>query len=170
MDPRTLPNGAVLLCDDHKTALETIHAALDFLEQIPGVRKIVVLGQINEPPGPQGPLYRKLGRRIAGLAQLAVFVDSYSEYKGGVHQGGMPRDRYFDGGQGISGALEILRRELREGDVVLIKGRNNQKLERIALGLDGKKVECRLLTCKLRRIRCQDCPMLETGTGQPRVR
>jgi UDP-N-acetylmuramoyl-tripeptide--D-alanyl-D-alanine ligase len=170
MDPRTLPNGAVLLLDDHKSALETIHAALDFLEQIPAIRKIVVLGQINEPPGPQGPLYRELGRRIAGIAQLAVFVDSYWEYKGGVNQAGMPRERYFDGGQGIAGALEILRRELHEGDVVLIKGRNNQKLERIALGLAGKNVECRLLACGLRRIQCQDCPMLETVAGQPRVR
>ena len=56
--------------------------------------------------------------------------------------------------------MELLRRELRQGDVVLIKGRNNQKLGRIPLELAGVKVECRRLTCELRRIRCQGCPML----------
>jgi len=92
MTPETLPNGAMLLIDDHKSTLETIHAALDFLEQTPAARKVVVLGPIAEPPGPQGPFYRDLGGCIARIAQLAVFVDSYREYKAGLRLAGMPRD------------------------------------------------------------------------------
>ena len=159
--PRPLANGAVLLCDAFKSGIETIHASLDVLAEIPAPRKIVVLGPITEPPGPQGPLYRELGRRIAEISQLALFVGSYREYRGGVRQAGMPKQACFDAGHGITGAVEFLRRELRPGDVVLIKGRRRQRLERIALALEGRAVRCRLVACLVQSIHCDSCPMLE---------
>jgi UDP-N-acetylmuramyl pentapeptide synthase len=160
LTPRPLARGAVLLCDTLKSGLETIHAALDVLAEIPASRKIVVLGPISEPPGPQGPMYRELGNRIARIAQLAVFVDSYREYEAGVRQAGMPRAGYVDAGHGISGAVKFLRRELRPGDVALIKGRAAQKLERIALALEDRPVRCRLIACRVQSIQCDHCPML----------
>jgi len=158
---RPLPNGAMLICDTLKSGIETIQASLDVLAEIPAARKIVVLGPITEPPGPQGPLYRKLGRRIAEVAHLALFVSSYREYKAGVRQAGMPREAYLDAGQGISGAVEYLSRELRAGDVVLIKGRRKQRLERIALALEGRAVRCSCVTCPVKSNHCDFCPMLE---------
>ena len=160
MAAERLPNGAVLLCDEHKSSLESIHAALDLLDEVPAPRKFVVLGPIADPPGPQGPLYRDLGARIARVANVALFVDSYREYKAGVRRAGMPRDRYVDAGHGVSGAVEFLRQELRESDVVLIKGRNDQKLGRIALVLSGVDVGCRLISCNLRGQPCATCPQL----------
>ena len=159
--PRPLANGAVLLCDGRKSALETIHAALDVFAEIPAARKIVVLGPINEPVGSPYPQYRALGARIARIAQAAVFVDSYGKYKSGVRQAGMPLDACFDAGNGISGAVEFLRRELRRGDVALIKGRRSQKLERIALALEGRLVRCRLIACQVQGTHCDYCPLLE---------
>ncbi|HSW48523.1 MAG TPA: hypothetical protein VLH09_00030, partial [Bryobacteraceae bacterium] len=161
MVPRPLPNGATIICDTLKSGLETIHASLDLLAGIPAARKIVVLGPISEPPGPQGPLYRALGARIAEIAQLAVFVDSFREYKAGVRRAGMPREACRDAGHGISGAAEYLHRELRAGDVVLIKGRRNQRLERIALALEGRAVRCRLVTCNVGATHCDRCSQLE---------
>jgi UDP-N-acetylmuramyl pentapeptide synthase len=159
--PRPLPNGALLLLDARKSALETIHAALDVLAEIPAARKIVVLGPINEPMGGPRAQYRTLGARIARIAQLAVFVDSYRGYERGVRQAGMSLDACFDAGKGISAAVEFLSRELRPGDVALIKGRNSQKLERIALALEGRPVRCSLVACQLQAIHCDYCPMLE---------
>lgn len=161
--PRPLANGALLLCDARKSALETIHAALDVLAEIPASRKIVVLGPINEPVGSQYPLYRALGDRIARTAQLAVFIDSYREYKAGLRRAGMPLDACVDAGQGIAAAAEYLSRELRPGDVALIKGRRSQKLERIALALEGRPVRCRLIACQIQAIHCDYCPELEKG-------
>jgi UDP-N-acetylmuramoyl-tripeptide--D-alanyl-D-alanine ligase len=169
MAVRPLESGAVLICDDYKSALETIHAALDFLEEVPAQRKIVVFGPIAEPPGSAGPLYRALGARIARIAQLAVFVDSYREYKGGVFKGGMKRDAMFDAGADLAAAVEFLRRELRKGDVVLIKGRDSQKLARIAYLLEGRKVGCTVTTCRNRGPGCEACAMLERGWDGPAV-
>jgi UDP-N-acetylmuramyl pentapeptide synthase len=143
--------------------LETIHAALDVLAEIPASRRIVVLGPINEPVGSQYPLYRALGARIARTAQLAVFIDSYREYKAGLRRAGMPRDACVDAGQGIAAAVEYLSRELRPGDVALIKGRRSQKLERIALALEGRPVRCRLIACQIQAIHCDYCPKIEKG-------
>ena len=53
-----LANGAWLIRDEFKSTLETIDAALDALAEVPG-RRIVVVGDISEPPGSQGPHYRR---------------------------------------------------------------------------------------------------------------
>ncbi len=72
-----LENGAFLLRDDFKSTLETIDAALDVLADIPAGRRLVVLGEISEPPGTQGPIYRRLGGRVAEIADRAVFVGEH---------------------------------------------------------------------------------------------
>ena len=51
---------------------------------------------------------------------------------------------------------------LREGDVVLIKGRASEKLDRIALSLMGRRVACAIEFCDA-ELRCSECPMLERG-------
>jgi UDP-N-acetylmuramoyl-tripeptide--D-alanyl-D-alanine ligase len=161
--PKPLPNGAWLLADDFKSALESIHAAFDVLEQVPAGRKVVVLGPIAEPKGTQSVHYRALGERIARTAQLAVFVGSFREYKAGVHKAGMPQQALYDASRGLKDAVEFLRREIRPGDVVLVKGRRTQRLERIGLALEGRNVRCALRTCRLRMTHCADCSKLETG-------
>jgi hypothetical protein len=88
-------------------------------------------------------------------------VDSYREYKAGVFKAGMTRDTILDAGVGVQAAAEYLRRELRPGDVVLIKGRLNQKLARIGLILEGRQVACTVNSCRLRATACEKCPMLE---------
>ena len=47
----------------------------------------------------------------------------------------------------------------RGGDVILIKGRNNQHLERVALILAGEDITCAADYC-LRRHDCATCPLL----------
>ena len=118
---------------------------------------------IAEPMGTQSVHYRALGERIARTAQLAVLVDSYREYKAGVHKAGMPQQALYDASRGLKDAVEFLRREIRPGDVVLVKGRRTQRLERIGLALEGRNVRCALRTCRLRMTHCADCSKLETG-------
>ena len=74
LEPVPLANGAWLLRDDYKSGLETIEAALDVLEQIPARRRFVVLGDVAEPVGPQGPIYRALGARLARFATGVLVV------------------------------------------------------------------------------------------------
>jgi UDP-N-acetylmuramoyl-tripeptide--D-alanyl-D-alanine ligase len=160
---RPLPNGAMLLADDFKGAVESIHAALDVLEEIPAERKIVVMGPIAEPTGAKLAQHREVGRRIGRVAQLAVTVGGYKEYKSGLRQGGLPAECVHDAGSSYAKAVEILKPELRPGDVVLVKGRGDQSLERIGLALEGRAVRCALIKCQLHMTRCESCSMLEAG-------
>ena len=169
MSVHPLENGATIQRDDSKSALETMHAALDVLEEIPAGRKIVVFGPMTEPPPHARQFYRVLGARMAKIAQLAVCVDSYKNYKQGLLAAGMPRESMVDAGADLSRAIEFLGTTLRPGDVVLIKGRDRQKLGRISLALGGRRVACTIASCPARAAHCPICPMLERGWSGRRV-
>ena len=158
-----LPGGAWLLRDDLKSSLETIDAALDTLAEIPA-RRIVVLGSIMEPPGSQRPIYRRLGERIARIADRAILLGSMTRaYTTGAVAAGMPRAAVVEAKHGIRAAWEAVRADLQAGDVVLIKGRPTERLERIGLALQGRLVRCEIDFCNLRLTRCDTCPKLATG-------
>lgn len=62
-----------------------------------------------------------------------------------------------------------LRELLWSGDVVLIKARDTQRSDRIALALAGRRVRCNLDFCRPMPTHCGDCGMLEPGwDGLPR--
>ena len=170
MQPVPLPNGAIVLRDDCKSVLETMHAALDVLADIPAPRRIVVFGDVAEPPSNQRPLYQDLGRRVAAIAAHFVVVGhGLQRYAGGAKRAGMPPEAIHDGGRMPRQAAAVLARLLQPGDVVLIKGRDTQMLDRVRLILEGRRVGCDIVFCSLHRSSCEGCPMLESGWGTHRV-
>ncbi len=157
-----LPNGAHLLRDEYKSSLETIHAALDVLAEIPA-RRIVVVGEVSEPPGSQGALYREVGERLGAIADRVIVVGAnFQRYAAGATRAGLARSALVDAGRSIAQAEAALRAELRAGDVVLIKGRDTQRLERLALRLQGRTVGCEITSCHA-SARCEGCPMCAAG-------
>lgn len=162
LEPVRLASGAIVLRDEFKSTLETIDAALDVLAEIPARRKIAILGDISEPPGSQGPLYRRLGSRVATAATQAIFVgQACDRYGTGVVSGGMSRDAMTRSRRNLKKALAAIPSDLGEGDVVLIKGRENQRLGRIALALMGQEVHCDVPFCTVSSsIRCEQCKRL----------
>ena len=147
--------------------METIGAALDLLAEIPADRKIVVLGEMTEPPVPQGPAFRRQGERVAEVAAQAIFMGSSkicSLYGAGARKGGMNDDSISRGRHDIDLAVSLLPSDLGSGDVILVKGARRQRLERLSFRLMGRAVECRLKTCSL-PVACEHCPHLLTGTG-----
>lgn len=161
LEPVRLPNGAMLLRDEFKAPEETIDAALDVLGQIPAKRRIVVLGDVDEPTRPQRRIYRRLGQRVGRCAEKAVFVtkgEHSSSSRAGARAGGLP-SAAITSVRSVRAALDELR-DLAAGDVVLIKGRHTQRLQRIALALTGREVRCDLEYCNARLTECSKCPML----------
>lgn len=170
LEPVRLPGGAVLLRDDFKSSLETIHAALDVFSNIHAGRRGVVMGEVSEPPGSQGPIYRELGRRIATMADYAVFVGgNFQRYAAGAREGGLSKSALFNARGSVLKAAEYLHNELKAGDTILIKGRDTQRLERVALVLTGRKVRCDIGFCDAHIVTCEACPMLERGWNGLRV-
>jgi UDP-N-acetylmuramoyl-tripeptide--D-alanyl-D-alanine ligase len=159
-----LPNGARIIQDDYKSSPETIETALDFLRAIPADRRLVVLGNVTEPPDPQRQVYRMIGRRFAQFADLAFLLGSMDQaYASGAAAAGMARERIFKFRNDLRQAIEVLRKTLQPGDVLIVKGRLYDHLERITLALSGQKIECWRTECRSRAYRCSNCPMLEKG-------
>jgi len=171
IQPVALSNGVTLLRDDYKSSLETVHAALDVLSRMAAPRKIAVLGEVSEPPGSQGPIYREIGNRLSGIVDQAIVVGgNFQPYAAGATRGGMPRERLVNAGKSVLEAARLLGETMREGDLVLIKGRDTQRLERISCVLVGRAVRCNLDFCPSRITSCDCCPMLERGwEGRRRI-
>jgi len=161
-----LPNDIWIVRDDDKSALETIHSALDVFAQIPAKRRLIALGEVSEPPSSQGPLYQAIGERLARIVSLVVMIGTDKNrrsYMTGVERGGLNRSAVLYASHSVLRAAELLRAQLQPGDVLLIKGRYEQHLERIALSLMGRNVLCDIKLCRIKRSTCADCPMLERG-------
>jgi UDP-N-acetylmuramoyl-tripeptide--D-alanyl-D-alanine ligase len=168
MRPLQLTGGITVIGDDFKSPLETIIAALDTFAAIPARRHVVVLGNIEYPPGPQGPLYKELGRRLSPWADRVLLIGSnrLKSVITGAEAAGMDRSKFTYAGSSIDGTIALLRRELKEGDVVLVKGTSSQRLERVILALQGRTVRCPLKTCHVNTaVRCAECPVLERGSA-----
>ena len=163
LQPVALANGAWLVRDDFKSSLETVEAALDVLAELPG-RKIAVMGDISEPPGSQGRIYRAIGARLAGIADRIIVVGEFQRYRAGAIRAGMPVPSLINARRSVCAAWEAVQADLAPDDIVLIKGRDTQKLDRVALALQGRKVGCEVEFCKL-KLRCEICPALATGPG-----
>jgi UDP-N-acetylmuramoyl-tripeptide--D-alanyl-D-alanine ligase len=161
LEPAALPNGVMLLRDEFKAPEETVDAALDVLEEIPAARRIVVLGDVDEPTSPQRRVYRRLGERVGRCATRAVFVtrsEHMSSSRAGARAGGLLPEAITTV-RSVGEAVAALQ-DLGAGDVVLIKGRHTQRLQRIALALSGRTVRCDLHYCNARLTECSRCPML----------
>jgi UDP-N-acetylmuramyl pentapeptide synthase len=170
MDPVSLPNGATLLRDDYKSAQETIDRALDVLGEIPARRRMMLLGNVSEPQGPEESVQQALGGRVAAIASHMIIVgDGLQHYGSGARRAGMRSDAVIDGGGTPQQTAEVLARLLQLGDVVLVKGRRNQRLDRVRMIVQGRRVKCDIPFCDIRTIDCEDCPMLETGWDKHRV-
>lgn len=156
-----LPSGAYILRDDSKSSWETMNSAFDLLESIPATDKVAVLADISEPPGSQGPLYKEIGIRLSGIVSRLIVVGSQGQkYSAGLKYFLNPEFKLIKAGHDMAMAVRILKEILQPGAVVLIKGRNTQKLGRISLALLGFPVQCAISLCKTRVTDCRSCPML----------
>jgi len=163
LEPVPLPGGATLLRDDIKSTTETIDAALDLLESVPA-RRLVVLGDVSEPVGPQLRVYRRFGERVGRVADALFLVGAgYPKYRPGARGAGMASDRIVDCGRSPRRAAELVAAAIRPGDVVLVKGRDTQKLDRVRLILTGRDVRCDIPTCGIQTVDCESCGMLGRG-------
>jgi UDP-N-acetylmuramoyl-tripeptide--D-alanyl-D-alanine ligase len=158
-----LDNGAFLIRDDFKSSLETVEAALDVMAELPG-RRIVVIGSVSEPPYKQRQVYRHLGQRLAEVASRVIVVGPmFSRYAAGAKAAGMAPAALVDAKRDVRAAWQAASSGLGPGDVVLVKGRDTERLDRVALALQGRAVRCEIEFCNLKGVRCATCPMLETG-------
>ncbi|MBZ5588065.1 MAG: UDP-N-acetylmuramoyl-tripeptide--D-alanyl-D-alanine ligase [Acidobacteriia bacterium] len=124
-------DGEVTLVDDsYNSSPEAAKALLALLAATKG-RRVAVLGEMLELGPTSAALHREVGRRVATSADVVVAV------------GGPPAADLASAANGIEAhrtstveeALNLVRKLLRPGDVVLVKGSRGIGLDRLVDGL-----------------------------------
>jgi UDP-N-acetylmuramoyl-tripeptide--D-alanyl-D-alanine ligase len=136
--------GAVVLDDTYNMNPASARAALRALAGTAktGAKRWVVFGGMRELGSGAAELHRELGREVAagGFERLVCVGPGAAEIAAGALAGGMaaaavalPADR--------EAAQQLLRAELREGDVVLCKASRGERLDLLVDALTAPVAE-----------------------------
>lgn len=159
MQPVTLPgSGAVLIRDEWNGSIDTFDAAFAFLAQAQAQRKIIISSDYSDSPAKLRARANRLARRVAAIADMAVFVGEYAARSAATALNEGMRPDQVRSFVSLSAATEFLKQHLRHGDLALLKRQANHHLSRIYLGLLGP-VSCNTLSCS-RQFLCDRCDQL----------
>lgn len=129
-------SGALILDDSYNASPESTLAALNLLNELEG-RHIAVLGEMLElgPYERQG--HEKVGLRVAEVAQRLIAVGERAKLiVQAARRAGMPAAN-ITWIEDVPEVLDLLRSELKEGDVALIKGSHGLRMDRIVAELES---------------------------------
>ncbi|HEX9989602.1 MAG TPA: UDP-N-acetylmuramoyl-tripeptide--D-alanyl-D-alanine ligase [Chloroflexia bacterium] len=129
-------NGSTLIDDSYNASPDSTMAALNVLEEMPGTR-IAVLGDMLELGSYEREGHLKVARRASVVARRLVVVGSLGRLIGEeALRAGMAPERVFFAADN-SQVVDYLKRVLKEGDYVLVKGSRSLHMEEI---VDALKV------------------------------
>lgn len=126
--------GVTLLDDTYNSSPQSVEAALDVMDEIPGAPRVAVLGDMKELGALSTDAHRRVGRQAARrrLNLLVAFGPLADDLAKGVREAGDLRVVHT---QDLEEVLALLRRELRPGAVLLVKGSRAMAMERITAAL-----------------------------------
>ncbi len=135
MQVRQTRQGVTVIDDTYNANPAAVRATLAFLAEMPGVRKIAILGDMRELGPAAEALHRDLGHyaMTLGLDALLAVGELGRAYVAGAAD---PRARWYPDNAAVSDALL---REAAPGDVVLVKGSRAMHMDEIVgrLTADG---------------------------------
>lgn len=123
--------------DSYNASPAAVHAALALLREVPG-RRIAVLGDMRELGALSADAHEDVGRDAAASAALVIGVGELAAMSvlAARRAGHAQAHAVADAAE----ALVLLRRHLRDGDTVLVKGSRALALDELADALVGQGV------------------------------
>jgi UDP-N-acetylmuramoyl-tripeptide--D-alanyl-D-alanine ligase len=131
LQPVTLPGGVVVLRDDIGASVDTVEPALRVLDEAIAPRKLLVMTDVSDFGKDRRTRLKYLGQRAGEVADVAVFIGERAEYGARRAVDAGMRSENAHGFSTLREAAEFLRSELREGDLVLLKGRASDHASRV---------------------------------------
>lgn len=127
-------NGSTIIDDTYNANPTSVLAALNLLSDLEG-RKIAVLGDMAELGDYSEEGHRRVGARAAEVCDVLYTVGSLSrDIASEALQLGLP-SRSIHQFATVDEAVPVLSEQLREGDIVLLKGSRAMELDRLAAQL-----------------------------------
>jgi len=158
------PRGTILLNDFLRANPASTLAGLQTLTDLPtGGKRVAVLGEMGELGDSAQKEHQKVGQKVADLG-IDFFLGIGPLQKLAIQQAlksGMKKEQVFWASDVVV-ATKILKKILKKGDLFYLKGSRLRHLERILLLLEGKKVGCRVVSCRFYH-HCESCSYLLSG-------
>jgi UDP-N-acetylmuramoyl-tripeptide--D-alanyl-D-alanine ligase len=130
LQPIKLSTGAVILNDTYNANPDSMKAGIDVLVEMPGVKKILVAGDMGELGKYSDQLHAQIGE-YAAANNLDAFLSLGSQMQLGAKAFG---EHGFNT-QRINELIERLVGESKKGCVILIKGSRSMRMERLVESL-----------------------------------
>ncbi len=133
-----LPNGAVILDDTYNASPASTIAALQLLSGLKG-RRVAVLGDMLELGRYEESGHQAVGKAAASTADLLVLVGKRSKTTAeAAIENGFPKEQLFWYPDSQEAALPASGM-IQDGDIVLIKGSNSMRMDKIMDALKGSR-------------------------------
>jgi UDP-N-acetylmuramoyl-tripeptide--D-alanyl-D-alanine ligase len=159
MQPVVLPNGAIVVRDEETGTPDTLNAMLKVMREARARRRILVISDLSDSKAKPRKRLKDLGVTAADLADVAVFVSAHGHHavRAALEAGMDPSNCHHV--PDLARAADLLKSELRNGDLVFVKGRSTDHLSRIVFAQYGS-IGCWTTTCRIHRI-CDVCDLLK---------
>ncbi|MCI9040076.1 MAG: UDP-N-acetylmuramoyl-tripeptide--D-alanyl-D-alanine ligase [Clostridia bacterium] len=132
MEMKKSKNGATIVNDCYNANYDSMKAALDYVGRLPDKRKIAVLGDMLELGEYSKELHEKVGKEVVNN-KIDILICVGEEVKHLIEQTkreGMEETRIFLC-KSNEEAIDILKKELKPEDVVLLKASNSLNFTQI---------------------------------------
>lgn len=135
MNPIAGINESLIIDSSYNASPESVKVALDTLKDFSG-RRIAVLGNMNELGEYSEQLHRAVGKYARGRADLLITIGENAKWIAdeAISNGFPQKDvlSFLD----AAAAADVLKKKILKGDVLLIKGsQNNARLEKLVKAL-----------------------------------
>lgn len=128
-------NNSRVIDDSYNASPAAVEEALAALSLVPGARRIAALGDMLELGRYSAEEHARIGRLAAEKADILVAVGTRARaMREAARMAGMPEDSTFAFDTSLE-AAEALREMVQDGDVILVKGSQSIRMERIAEAL-----------------------------------
>jgi len=138
-------NNSIVFDDTYNSSPVAVMAALDLLEDIPAERKIAVLGDMMELGKYTIDEHKKIGRILKGKVDMIFTVGPRSKFSADEARAvGFKPENIFVFSTADE-AKAVLRDKIKEGDLILVKGSQSMRMEKVVEEIMARPEEKRKL-------------------------
>lgn len=127
--------GATIINDCYNASYESVKAALEYISSLGINRKIAVLGDILELGKFSGELHEKIGEEVINNEiDILITVGKEAQIIANKVKNKDEKVRVYSFENNIE-AIELLKKDIKENDIILIKASNGMHFEEIVEGI-----------------------------------